>query len=1024
MIFLMCLVFMFASTGLASEEEDVQMAVRYFQQGKLHYQKNEYHKAIEFFSKTLKINAGAGRVYAAYDHGWLGRSYLAINKLDKAAVHFAQELTVLKKHQMHSTSQYAATLNNLGRVSRKMADYKKAENFFKEALTLFASTDGKHSQGYANTQNNLAGLYEETAAYSKAEALYLDALKVNSQLTGKARVNTARSHNNIGLFYQKINKFGQARKHLIKALEIYKETVGDQDPLYAITLVNLAMVNERTQSFRLAMSQYRKAIIILKSQPNIHPAYTSALYNLARLYMTMRDYDRAFKTIVELIDIDKRMLGEQHPIFAGDLYVLGQIQAAAGDKEATQTFIRSSKIIKNSLGENHPSYARHINSLALRYLDEGKYKKAEPLFLQALTINRKAYGQRHSTVAFALNNLGLLNSSMNNYPKAEEYYRQAIAIQANDVNYNNLGYVLGVRKKSIEALDAFQTGQNHSDKLINALFDISSESQKLVLVMDQNWGYYGMLSLIHQQLKENDQAVRSGLDRVLARKGIVFDAQARQQKSIIDSFDPQARELWNTLNKNRTSLGALLKTSTKDGNSSKDYTERIEKLQDAIAVLEGKLAAKSALLSEGFRQRKIFSSDVASRLGKGQLLVEFVKIQDVDWSTGKFTTSRRYIAFILKADGLVTLVDLGEAEALEAKVHAALKPLGAIGSDSKLQEEASRSLYDLIWHPLAKTVGNAQSVIISPDGLLNLVPFNAMRDKAGKYLIESKQIAYVTTGRDLAKGNTGMKPQQALFLAANPSFDLAAASGSPASQNSAMTRSSGFSMRFSQLPGTEQEAREVPALLKGKSTIVLGKQATEASVLSAKPSKVIHLATHGFFLQDQPSLIADNTRGAMALMDDDDDQAAPKLPKGYENPLVRSGLAMAGANHANQSSGGDDGLLTALEVSGMNLHATDLVTLSACETGRGEVKSGEGVFGLRRAFALAGARNLVMSLWPVSDKVTATQMKQFYQGYGQGESPAQAMRTAQLATIKLLREKKGFAAPALWAPFMVQGRGN
>lgn len=197
--------------------------------------------------------------------------------------------------------------------------------------------------------------------------------------------------------------------------------------------------------------------------------------------------------------------------------------------------------------------------------------------------------------------------------------------------------------------------------------------------------------------------------------------------------------------------------------------------------------------------------------------------------------------------------------------------------------------------------------------------------------------------------------------------------------------------------------------------MITGAEATEFAVLNAKRPKVLHLATHGFFLKNQQDSSLEGTRGILIK---------PKpLPKGYENPLVRSGLAFAGANHAKEATSSNDGLLTALEVSGMDLHGTDLVTLSACETGVGEVKIGEGVFGLRRAFALAGARNLLMSLWAIGDEITAGQMNEFYRLYGKGNSPAEALRKAQLKTISQLRKKYGYAPPSLWAPFILQSVG-
>ncbi len=1015
------LLLLLASMTSLPARADAQQAIQYFKQGKQFYQTGEYSKAIEQFSKTLKLNADAGRIYAAYDHDWLARSYMAINELDKAVTHFRQEMKVLEKHGKQQATEYATALNNLARVKRRMADYAEAEKLYQQALSIYSQTDGINSKAYSTTQINLGSVYEEMGAFAKAENLYLTALSTITKIAGKDDHSTAIVHNNLGLLYQKTQQLSESQKHLQQALRIYRATVGEKDPLYAIALLNLGITKMGLHNYQQAETLFIQSVEIFRSLKQLHSSYSSALSNLANLYIKKAEREQAHKIVLEMIDIDAQIYGRQHPLYADSLFMLAKLQAAAGDPAAIQTLIQSSNIIKDALGERHPTYAKHINSLALAYIDSGENAKAEPMLVQALDINRKIYQDKHPRIAAALNNLALLQLNMGNFSRAETLYREAIDIQADDVNYNNLAYVLGVQGKSSEALDAFRLGQSYSGELIHSLFDISSESQKLALVFEQNWGYYGMLSLIHRQLNDNEQAIRTGLDLLLSRKGIVFDAQARQQETLTRSLDPEASRLWIKLVDKRASLWPLLKNRPEDM-SLDDYKTQVRQLQDEIKELEAKLASRSALIADRLQQRSIVAAQLAQQLNKDSALIEFVRIQDTDWDTGKFTTTQRYLAFTLKHDGKVALIDLGEADILDAKIQSNLKPLSTIGSDVQAQLEASHKLYDLIWQPLAASVADTASVFVSPDGLLNLVPFNALLNKEGQFLIESTQIAYVSSGRDLARTVSTIKPEQELYLAANPQFDLATAASSSTIADNSKVRSAAFALKFSPLPGTADEANKVPRYLTGKQTVVTGREATEKSVLHAKRSRIIHLATHGFFLQDQPSLATLNTRGAEALLEEDEPDTAASLPENYENPLLRSGLALAGANHASQSSTAEDGILTALEVSGMDLHGTQLVTLSACETGRGEVKSGEGVFGLRRAFALAGARNLVMSLWPVSDDVTAQQMQKFYQSYAQGEYPARAMREAQLNTISALRTKHGVAEPALWAPFMVQGQ--
>jgi CHAT domain-containing protein len=275
------------------------------------------------------------------------------------------------------------------------------------------------------------------------------------------------------------------------------------------------------------------------------------------------------------------------------------------------------------------------------------------------------------------------------------------------------------------------------------------------------------------------------------------------------------------------------------------------------------------------------------------------------------------------------------------------------------------------------------------------------------------------------------------LLLANPAYDdlHVLQSAIPPEQTA---RSGAFKDSFAPLPGTAAEAKAIPPLVKGKQLVLEGRAATEASVRAIKSPKVLHLATHGFFLEDQelsrPEHLTNFTvtefvpeRGPGSV------EKLPTLPADGRpaiSSMVRSGLALAGANHAGAVSHGNDGLLTALEVTSMNLYGTDLVVLSACQTAVGEVRTGEGVFGLRRAFVLAGAKNLVMSLWRVNDERTAAQMEQFYKAFGRGLSSPQALREAQLETIGSLREQtqgehgEPLAPVKLWAPFIVQQTGK
>ena len=350
--------------------------------------------------------------------------------------------------------------------------------------------------------------------------------------------------------------------------------------------------------------------------------------------------------------------------------------------------------------------------------------------------------------------------------------------------------------------------------------------------------------------------------------------------------------------------------------------------------------------------------------------------------------------------------ELGSAEEIDHAVDAFRQALR--DPRRKDVESLARAVDQKVMQPVRALADDAAVLLISPDGALNLVPFQALEDEHGRYLVERYSISYLTSGRDLLRMQSPRPSRSEPLVIANPFFgepEMAPTLLAKANRASSGSRTSALpasqqrrsitigkdlsSVYFAPLSGAGQEARAIQ-LRFPEARILSGRQATESALKQADAPRVLHIATHGFFLQDAVSAR-------------------------IENPLLRSGLALAGANL--RARGADDGIFTALEASGLNLWGTKLVTLSACDTGVGEVKNGEGVYGLRRAFFLAGAESLVMSLWPVSDYMTREMMTTYYTGLKQGLGRGEALRQAQLVMLK----RAGRRHPFYWASFIQSG---
>jgi CHAT domain-containing protein len=469
---------------------------------------------------------------------------------------------------------------------------------------------------------------------------------------------------------------------------------------------------------------------------------------------------------------------------------------------------------------------------------------------------------------------------------------------------------------------------------------------------------------------------------------------------------------------------------------------------------------------------------ITGTLPNDALLVEFVRFVLFDFHAvpahgEPLWKPARYIAFVLSGrnSDQVQLIDLGEADRIDgliadyrsvltgeqeedtgaennffAQSLAVDAPASADKSkaeqkrdllpnrdvpDEELASLSGKQLREAIFDPLLPHLQACHQLFLAPDGNLSRLPFEALPAEDGTRLIDHFRISYVSVGRDLLRFTAASNRQaQAPVVMADPDFDLTAPMiksfaevPDPDGRRSADLAK--YSLAFRRLPGTRQEG-ELIAQALGVQGMFDG-QAVVGSLKALRSPRILHLATHGFFLPDQqrdpnkePSSNINSPvaiRGSGGI--DSPDRLAWLMGQHLENPLLRSGLAFAGANTWNRGAAvppeAEDGLLTAEDVSGMDLLGTELVVLSACETGLGAVQIGEGVFGLRRTFMLAGAKTLVMSLWKVPDKQTQELMEDFYQRLLAGQPRAEALRGAQLA----IKEK--YPHPRFWGAFICQG---
>jgi CHAT domain-containing protein len=450
---------------------------------------------------------------------------------------------------------------------------------------------------------------------------------------------------------------------------------------------------------------------------------------------------------------------------------------------------------------------------------------------------------------------------------------------------------------------------------------------------------------------------------VVARKGRTLDVIAAGRKSAGTPDDRAAR----------SDLARLVLLGPRAlGIDPQQYPARMQELQ---AVVDKSSAASSIKpLPPDLLDR------VVASLSVGDVLVELYLHRPQDPRTGSFGPSR-YLALVLQAHAAPRWVDLGAAAPVDALASTFRDAL--VDARREVATPA-RALRRVLIDPL-RLPADGTRILFSPDGTLNVVPLEALEDDDGTRLVARLDVAYLSSARDVLEPAPTSGADGDTLVIADPAF------GNP---------------KWTRLPGTQAEAEAIRARFPG-AVIKTGDQATKAALHAVARPAVLHLATHGFFVTDAQWFVRDGSALALRGLTLD---SPPVLTGASVDPLARAGVLLA-------PSGGDEGILSALEIASEDRHDTRLVVLSACETGLGEVEPGQGIYGLRRALVLAGVRNQVLSLWKVDDDATRDLMAAFYDGLRRGEPAGRALRKAQLA----LMQHKETSHPFFWAAFVASG---
>lgn len=921
----------------------------------------------------------------------LGLVYMDREEFKKAEDILLEAYTIQLKQPDTLHSQLANTLNNQALLSKKTGKYESAIHSLKEVLAIRERNPGKRSLIYTISLGNLATLYKEIGNYEKAEEAYLEAWELRSLTYGNTHAYTLGSLENLAGLYREMGDTEKAISLYKQINGSRKKIMGPHNSTYCIGLNHLANTYKDIHKPQEALPLYLEVLQIrAKNLPAYQKEYLETLNHLSSVYIATDRLDSAMSCCKLALHFCDSVFGKSISLYANCLTELGLLEMQLGYCiEAEQHFAEASLIYKQNFGQDHYRYAESLDKLGSLHLDLGQFDKAEPLFMQSKKIKEKILGKKHALYLESLDQLGVFYELQKKYGSSDPLFRE-------------------LSEADQERLIA-AAGYLTEKELENYLTSFQVRSDK--------FGSYVLLRSKHP--REQGNLSTSVLNNNLFYKGFLLTS-ARQLNNLA-AISKESQELHTQLKNIRKLLGrAYMDPQSK----AKD----IKKLEDKANYLEKQLRKTVSGFTSGIESIKW--EQVKETLSDHEAAIEFIHFKDI---TDSINNSLKYAAIVIKPElERPEFIPLFEENVLASLLPHDPEFQSAIisnlytshrGSSKKLTTKRP-DLYELIWQPLDSILKDVTTIYYSPSGVLHRLNLNAIPVGAKEILADRFKMVNVNSTRQLASTPTAYSTHNQVLLMGGINYNYSIDTILNSFQETSIPDEITFQKEpdelntceeFPYLPGTAEEVDSVHRIMQlaGLSVAIRkGAEATESYFKSfgqfhKKSPRIILLATHGYFYQTHNDL-NESTHA---------DKSGPKF-KTSSDPMFRSGMILAGGNKAwngnpiDQSR--EDGILTAYEISQMNLSNTELVVLSACETGLGDIRGSEGVYGLQRAFKIAGAKHLIMSLWKVSDYTTTILMTEFYNNWLlENMTIPNAFDAAQ----KYLRNR--FIDPYLWAGFIL-----
>lgn len=912
----------------------------------------------------------------------------------------------------------------------QFGDLLKKEGFKfakKEGTSMLSKELNKTKAKFDSTSFSYAISLSDKAAQFESKDKLADVVTVSTMLVdddkNKTDLEEARNMMDIGEMAYSANGFKVAETYFAAANIILVSGGYEEEPLYGRGLANLGLLYNSMGRYAAA-EKFTVWALNIREKYRGHESqdYAASLNNMAVLNKDLGNYNEAEKEITEAIEINKAILGDEAIAYAISLNnrgVLYQVLGRYADAETDMNLCL--KVAAKTLKSSSLQYTRLQSNLALLYQQEGKYENAETIYkaaISAIAKNPMKSKKSNPDYAHMIENLASLYEVMGDLPSAKKLYHEALAVYEKKFDNRYSGYGLTSARLGSLYLNEknYPDAQKHlhaADGILNRTF-----GPQHPYTVDLQ-GQLGMLYWQKGEMEKADGYFTKALDKSLEFVGQYFAPMSETEKAMYwQTLQPRFENYYAFTASNNDALvikralqyrlatkAMLLSGTTKvksqilqSGDSSliKDYETwldqkgalahyysmsqedlreqeiNVDSVDRAANALEKSLSERSGLFNTAYRSSVPKVAEIQAKIASNEKAVELIRISD------KFNNKIEYLALIVSPQTIDKIVLLNGDE-LEDKYFKLYRNL------MRLKKPDTYS-YAQFWQPIDIALDGASKVYLSPDGVFNQISINSLQFGEGQYAMDIREYVNITSLRNLVDAGSASKAhQKTAILFGNPTYGSA---------------------DIAPLPGTGKEVAAIKGILSQfgyKAQLEQGSDASEHKIKSAEHKGLIHIATHGFFVADPKQ--SQNSVFSVPLYNIN------------ENVLLRSGLLLAGAGsqqvQVSDLSASDNGILTSYEVMNLDLQETELVVLSACETGLGDVMSGEGVFGLQRAFMIAGASSVVMSLWKVDDEATQKLMVQFYKNWLQTGNMEKAFRNAQKEV------RTNFNHPYYWGSFVL-----